>query len=220
MSASEVSHVTKNLLPGSESLYIFFGGISGGLGIPPFEFYRSAQIVEASKIFLRDPYQAWYQRGLPGIGDDIIAVANYISTCIEESGSKRICFIGNSMGGFAALLFSTLLRCGKVIAFVPQVFVSKEKRLRHQDRRWSREIGSMLEHRTASHIYELDQIIREKFPEINANVFVSLSDKLDLIHAEQLEEFENIRIHRISAAGHNLVRELRADGTLEKILRL
>lgn len=121
-------------------LYIFFGGIAAGIAMPRFEFYHASEIIEESKIFIRDLYQCWYQNGLPGISRDIHSTAQYVRDQIGRIEPDRVFLVGNSMGGYAAILFATMLRIGEVIAFAPQTFISPSLRLRHKDTRWQKQI--------------------------------------------------------------------------------
>jgi pimeloyl-ACP methyl ester carboxylesterase len=218
MEVTDESPVKEDLVPGSDRLFLSFGGIRGAMGMPPFEFYRSARILDCSKIFLRDLFQSWYQRGLPSIGDDAFAIGDYLRRKIAESGATQIRFVGNSMGGYAALLFCSMLQCGKAIAFAPQTFVSPDKRLKYRDRRWPLQIAEMHKSRTASHIYDLQSWIRDHYPAMQASVYVSKSDKLDMVHANELAGFANVEIHRFAGAGHGLVARLRDEGSLAQIL--
>ena len=49
------------------------------------------------KAFLRDLNQAWYHRGVVGIGADIPAVAAHLANVISESGATRSVLVGNSV---------------------------------------------------------------------------------------------------------------------------
>ncbi|QBQ56020.1 hypothetical protein [Nitrosococcus wardiae] len=122
------------------NLYIFFGGIAAGIAIPPFEFYNSSKIINENKIFIRDFSQCWYQNGLPGISKNINSTAKYIRCQIEEIRPKKIFFVGNSMGGYAAILFAKLTGNGEAIAFAPKTFISPILRLKHKDPRWKKQI--------------------------------------------------------------------------------
>jgi hypothetical protein len=218
MQDDDGSAISESLVQGSEKLFLFFGGISGAIGMLPFEFYRSARILDYSKIFIRDFNQAWYQRGLSGVGDDAFAIGEYLRARIAKSGASQIVFVGNSMGGFAALLFCSMLQRGRVIAFAPQTFVSPERRLECGDRRWPRQIAVMHASRAATDIYELKPWISDHYPDMRASIYVSSSDALDTLHANELEAFPNIEIHRFPDAGHAIVARLRNEGTLARIL--
>ncbi|MHB8789329.1 MAG: alpha/beta hydrolase family protein [Desulfobulbaceae bacterium] len=122
------------------NLYIFFGGIASGIAMPPFEFYNASKIIDDHKIFIRDFSQCWYQDGLPSIGYDVYSTAKFIENQIENIKPKKVYFVGNSMGGYAAILFSNLIDMGEVIAFAPQTFISPFLRMKHRDIRWPMQI--------------------------------------------------------------------------------
>ncbi|MBQ0961072.1 hypothetical protein KAK06_19105 [Ideonella sp. 4Y11] len=219
MRIDERTAVTEQLVPGSSKLFFFFGGIAGAIGIPPFEFYRAAGILDHSKVFMRDLEQAWYQRGLSGVGDDALSVGEYLQRKIRETGASDICFIGNSMGGFAALLFCAMLRTGHAIAFAPQTFVSAEKRSLHRDQRWAPQISRLQSSKRESDILDLEPWIARMHPEMKARVLVSQTDRLDELHADELAQFPHIDIQRHPHGGHALVKTLRDEGLLEELLR-
>jgi pimeloyl-ACP methyl ester carboxylesterase len=199
-------------------LYIFFGGMAGAIGMPPFEFYRVSGVLPFSRIFLRDLHQAWYLRGLPSLASDVTGVGEYLANKITTSGAAEVYFVGNSMGGFAALLFCAMLKHGKVIAFAPQTFISKEKRRKHGDHRWSQRIAKLHAERRALDIQDLHPWISDRFPDIEASLYVSTCDALDVQHADRLAQFRNITIHYIPTGGHRVVSALRDRGLLNDIL--
>ena len=124
----EMSPVSVELRQGSDKLFLFFGGIVGSIGMPPFEFYQASKILEFSRVFVRDLSQSWYQRGLPGIGSNAADIGGYLNGLIKNSGASEIIFVGNSMGGYAALLFCAMLKTGKAVVFSPQTFLSTARR--------------------------------------------------------------------------------------------
>jgi pimeloyl-ACP methyl ester carboxylesterase len=195
----------------SPRLYIMFGGIAHALAMPPFEFFRTAQLLDHSKIFIRDFAQAWYQRGLPGIAVDAYGIRDYLARRVREIAPREVVFVGNSMGGFAALLFSGMIG-GMAIAFAPQTFISPQLRTLHNDRRWRKEIAITHASNSGRDIYDVKPWSR------NANMFVSMDQPLDIIHAEYLQDCPNVRIHRFPKGGHSTVVHCRDQGLLPSIL--
>jgi len=219
MGIDDQSAVTEHLVAGSKKLFFFFGGIGGTMGVPPFEFYRAAGVVQDSKIFIRDLAQAWYQRGLPGMGSDAAAIGEYLGRKIDESGASDIQFIGNSMGGFAALMFCAMLGRGSATAFAPQTFLSAEKRRLHRDGRWAPQVGQLHASRRSSDILDLEPWIARRYPEMPAKLLVSQTERLDQAHADELARFPQVRIQRYAYGGHGLVRHLRDEGLLDGLWR-
>jgi pimeloyl-ACP methyl ester carboxylesterase len=211
--------VYKDIIPGACRLYIMFGGIVGGMGMPPFEFMRTGRLLPHSKVFIRDPYQAWYQRGLPGIGTSCTDVAEYLSGLIKASDAREVVFVGNSMGGFAALLFCGLLECGRAIAFSPQTFISAERRKATGDNRWAAQVERTHLHQGGvGSVYDIGHLLTEKNCGLDADIYVSRHDRLDVVHARALAGFAGVSVYEFDEGGHQLVAHLRDAGMLARIL--
>ena len=208
--------VKESFIEESERLYIFFGGIVGGLGMPPFEFFESSGLLGQSRVFLRDFAQSWYQTGLPGVGPDIGSVVEFLRSSIDRSKAKEVVFVGNSMGGFAALMFCSLLGQGRVVAFSPQTVIDEQSRKRLSDRRWDAQLKRLHDNPSSGHILNLPDHFRLNRKDIRADIHVS--DPLDLLHARELLVFPNIRVHEYAEGGHSLVAKLRDQGRLFKVL--
>ena len=112
MKNTESNAVEVELSKNRSNLYIFFGGIAAGINMPPFEFYNSAKIIDENKIFIRDFSQSWYQNGLSKISKDIDSTVNFLKLQIKTIKPHKIFFVGNSMGGYAAIMFAQLIGKG------------------------------------------------------------------------------------------------------------
>ncbi len=201
------------------NLYIFFGGISAGITMPPFEFYNSSRIIDENKIFIRDFYQCWYQDGLPGISEDIHSTAIHIKQQIEKINPNKIFFAGNSMGGYAAILFAILVGKGDVIAFAPQTFISPFLRSKYKDTRWERQIGNAHKKSLCKRkVWDLRPLLLRANGRHKISIFVSKEDKLDHIHASYLGGVSGVTIYEFDGGGHGIVKLLRDEGKLPAIM--
>lgn len=208
-----------DLADGGNILYIFFGGISAGITMPPFEFYKASKILNHHKIFVRDFKQAWYHRGLLGETEDILSTAAFLKKHINAIGPDKVYFVGNSMGGFAAILFSALIGIGEVIAFSPQTFISPFLRLRHLDYRWHRQIiNTYYLSLSKAKFFDLNKLLMESDKEVQASVYVSKNCRLDYLHALHIEDVPGITLYRFDDDSHDLVRLLRDQGKLVDIM--
>jgi len=213
------SSVQKEYFPDSDKLYLIFGGIAAGIAMPPFEFYQSAKILNENKIFFRDFNQSWYQCGLDGISDDLLSTTTYIENEIKLLHPKKIFLVGNSMGGYASIMFSSLLeRESEVIAFSPQTFISPIERLRFLDYRWQREIfKTYVSSFSKPKVWNLKSQLKKYMP-TRISIFVSKVDRLDSIHANYIGNMENVSVFKFSEGGHGVVKLLRDRGVLKDIL--
>ena len=106
--AGETGFVSSLDEPGNVAL-VLFGGMNNQIGMPPFEFFRLTQDLPVKRIFLRDHEQAWYHRGVRGAGNSIDEVVECLTQLFVEAKVDKVLMVGNSMGGYAALLFGNLL---------------------------------------------------------------------------------------------------------------
>ncbi len=202
-----------------KNLYIFFGGISSGMAMPVFEFYNASKILDDNKIFIRDLSQCWYQDGLPSVGKDIYSIARYLEGQIKKIGPEKVYFVGNSMGGYAAILFATLIGCGEVIAFAPQTFISLFLRNKFKDNRWKKQILNTYKKsffiRT---VLDLRPLLLRSKDKVKISIFVSMYHELDYIHASHISGVQGVNIHGFEGRGHGIVKLLRDQGKLPAIM--
>lgn len=205
---------------GGDVLLVAFGGIRQGMGMPGFEFRRLLDGLACDQVFVRDVEQAWYQRGARPEARSIRQLADALDRIRRERSYRRTVFVGNSMGGFGAMVLGGILDVDHVLAFSPQTFVQLPLRLIHGDRRWRDQVRRLhLRPRSHPRYRNVAWALRHHAPRnLTIEVHVSSQDSLDLAHARYLAKRWPIelRVHR--EGGHGLVRVLRGDGQLEFIL--
>jgi predicted esterase YcpF (UPF0227 family) len=205
--------------PGSKSLYFFFGGIQASIAIPPFEFYKASGIIDENKVLLRDFSQSWYHAGLKDISVDINTTANYIENIINQISPEKLFFVGNSMGGYAAILLSALIGKGEVIAFAPQTFISSDLREKYNDTRWPQQIAKTLGLSTThKEAHDLKEVLSNAKKDNKTSIYVARDNALDLNHASHVKGCPGVKVVEFDAGGHSLVRELRDNGKLPRIM--
>lgn len=212
--------IAVDFAPKSNVLLIAFGGLKRGVGrIQPFEFFNLTRGVNCKKIYVRDMNLAWYHKGLPGIAKNIDGIAKHLKGLIKKSGAKKVVCVGNSAGGYAALLFGHLIGANVVLAFAPQTFISKHERKVHKDIRWE---GAQMRNAHGSptrqeRYFNLKRVLggRTKY-----RIFYQRKSRLDKIHAERMRVVFTVILHPHDEGGgdHYLVVHLKKSGALKKIL--
>jgi len=105
----------------SDELVVYFSSASSNKS---FEGYNLMSKYKQNKLFIKDPYRTWYDGyedgALKTIDEHISCIENYI----KKFDKSKITFIGASMGGYAALLFGSIFKVGKIIAFSPQIILN------------------------------------------------------------------------------------------------
>ena len=118
----EISHAN------AATIIISFGGCKSKLGgILPFECLRSLQdwFPRVDLKFIIDKNFAHYHKGIDGVSTNIDDTIKFIRNKIL--GYKKVIFVGISAGGYAAILFGSLLNVNHVVAFVPQTILDKKE---------------------------------------------------------------------------------------------
>ena len=118
-------------LPGStRRMVVVFTGLKAGFGGAPLdEFAGSASDKGKNNVlFVTDRRATWF--AAPGLWRRIVKLTRYLR---KSEGIEEIVTLGNSMGGFGALLLPRDVRVRRAIAFSPQLTMD---RTLMDDTRW------------------------------------------------------------------------------------
>lgn len=208
-------------------LIITFGGISGGISTPLFEFKNFLQKnVDCHLLFIKDTKQCWYHNGARGLGKNINELKNNIINKIKTINYSKILTIGCSMGGYASLLIGKLIKADIILAFSPQTFIDQKNRNKYNDKRWIQQIKKV--HSNFNNTYF--DLVKINFNNINkVHIIYGKNNMLDKIHSERLNinnKFNTSKfignkskiIIQAYDGGHNIVKKLRNNGLLIKII--
>ena len=206
-------------MSGAPVLVVVFGGVLHGVGIdvPPFEFLRSLSSHKCDAIFLRDFRQAWYQLGVEGIAADVAGLAHWLRT--RRRGYARTITLGNSMGGFAALLFGRLAGFDLSLAFSPQTTIEAEALAALGDRRWQKLIKRVHAQVADSRHFDVLSVVpadialgKRRF------IFFGADSAQDAAHAMRLAGARDSHLFAVRHPDHKVIRLLRDSGTLARLI--
>ncbi len=201
-----------------DTLLITFGGLNHGISMPRHEFLNITERLPAKRMFIRDSSQCWYQSELNGLGRGIEAIVEKVEDVKRSVDCERTVCIGNSMGGYAALLVGNMINADRVIAFAPQSFLNRRLRFAYWDRRWMRKIKKLYSLKSLeTRFLDLKPNLKNQQYQ-RADIYVDLDNRLDAIHARRLEALDNTHIHYRVGGHFDLVRNMRDSGELEKLL--
>ncbi len=217
-----LSPVQEEMQSDSRTLLIAFGGLRGRIDVPQFEFLGLTGDFPIKRLYVRDLYQAWYQRGAPRTGArNLEDLARALGETIGAYDVDRIVTIGNSAGGYAALAFGTLLGADTVLAFAPQTVIDPVAMEAMDDRRWVDKLSALADRGV------LDPAWTDLAVALPAarrrgtryQIYFDDSHRVDRLHAEHLRDVEGVRLYRFGKGGHYLVNRMRASGALERVVR-
>ena len=182
----------------SDKVFLCFSGLRPPMGLINLQDEEFVKVRDgATAIFIIDKAKSWGNIDW----DQVIKVASpYLI-------NKRVFTIGNSMGGYCAILASRHFLIEKVIAFVPQYSVHKS--IVPLERRWDVDKTDM----TGWKYISLDDSFDDN---TEYHIFYG-NDAADAIHRKLFPEQDNIKIY-IYEADHALVQILKSKGILYDLI--
>ena len=185
----------------------------------PFEFFTIASGLRIGKVFVRDLDQIFYQRGVRGVGRTADEVTAGLRALL--AGSGRTVFVGQSAGGYAALLHGVRLGVDQVVAFSPLTFFTRRLRRQHGDDRWAAEMDEIrrlpLPRRQRRNL-DLGRALEGTGHGSRIDVYYGAKSSLDVAHAHHVA-FPNVTLHPVDTASHATARRLRESGALQAVLQ-
>lgn len=205
----------------NDSLMIAFTGMLGLMGMPNFEFAGLAAKLNTKAILLRDPKRQVYMCGIPGVGNDIAGIVTKLKALIDQSGATRVVSVGNSMGGYAAILFGILLNVDVIQSFAPRTTLLWQRRLIYKDF-WKRRkmLWDINFNSHEDRIYlDLRDLI-STFPDYKGQIhlYYTKDQYIDRHHALRLRNCPIVNLHPYSYPKHNVIRLIKETGELQEIL--
>jgi len=184
----------------------------------PFEFFNTVSTIPVGRVFVRDFEQIFYHRGVRGLGATIPEVADGLRRLLEPAG--RVVFTGQSAGGYAAILFGTLLGVDDVVAFSPQTFMTRGLRRLYHDDRWPAEMAAI------NRIYplrgreslNLRRVLDRRNRCSRIHIHFGARNRLDAVHATHLEGLPGVSLRPFDTRSHAVARRMREVGMLRPAL--
>jgi hypothetical protein len=218
LSNTKVS-VARDYSADSSKLLLSFGGIRGRSGMTPFEFFNLTSDLAIKRLFIRDIHQSWYHAGLENISEDIHSSHEFLRQELNSLALSRVVIVGNSAGGFAAILFGLWLNVDVVHVFAPQTFMSPFSRLRYGDFRWPIEslrlYTSLLAKKSVLNLKPLLLNFRGK---TRFHIHYGSENRLDSHHALYLSDIPHVTLHPYQSQSHAFIKDLKQSGELKALL--
>ena len=209
-----IDDISSRMLPietinkNSKKTLIAFGGMAGGLSMPPKEFFKSLVHKNINIIFVKDFKQCWYQKGLLGKTSDIESSIEYLKNIIPKTTEKLVT-LGASAGGYAAIRFGIALNADRIMAFSPQTLIDEE-----MVRVFSK---SCLRDMKFDNIdLDLKKILAKYNPKIKIEVYYSVDNNRDKINVDHIKDY--VKEFSYETDTHLLASYLKEKGLLEGIL--
>lgn len=162
-----------------------------------FDFMNTIVATDCNGVLVRDTRNLWYLDGTVGLeGVDTLR-----SRLIEvTSGYERIVVMGSSMGGFASILYGSLIFADQILALVPQARVGSLAKEELDDLRWGDFYANVDQLASSRELRALDRIVMPRHTRIHA--VYGDQDLQDNKHRDVLAGTK-ARIITVRGADHN-----------------
>lgn len=178
----------------SSRCLVAFNGIGhsvGAIDVQREEFFSQHKL--GMVIWITDKKRSW------GNNLNLEKVYNIIKNLIA---SREVFVIGNSMGGFLAILFSSILNAKKVLSFVPQYSVSPN--IVPSEKRW-------MKYRKEIKRFEYEDLTPYFSKDTDYGVLLGSGDKEE-IHYQKFMDISyksNVSLYKLIDAEHDVARHLK-----------
>jgi hypothetical protein len=184
----------------SDTLIISFAGYAllyGG--IPRFEFFNflSKHFTNIDTEFYLDESKNLYHCGITNISTDIQTTVDYLRPIVSKY--SNVIFLGVSAGGYAAILFGSLLNITSVVAFIPPTNLrSRNKNIEEEYRNIQKHIN-----KTTNYYIYGDSAISD------------VNDHHHISHCENIAIYPNVHLTRMNGVD---MKTIRNNGMLFQII--
>ncbi len=187
-------------------LVVVFTGLGQGMGPVRLAEFEASSSGEGRNtvIFVADKRSTWYEA--PGLAD---RVRSELARLIAAMAPERTLFVGNSMGGYGAILFSAALAPQTVLAFGPQW--SLRPGAVPGETRWRRAAERVGEIRTAS--------LADSFAPSTDYILLHGLAGADRAQAAMFPEGQRIRHYLVPGRDHDTGQALKQAGLLPGLVR-
>lgn len=185
-------------------LVTFGSRFQPGSAAPPPAFHNTMlEVQRESKVpfevvYLLANRNDWYMSGIRDFG----TLDESVSRLRDLIAGRPSVFVGNSMGGYAALAFGYLVPATRVLAFSPQTCYDPS------ESRWDVPID----------LIPIRRIIHKSKFTTKATLVVGSDDLLDVHYAKQLQGLRGVRVSSIEKCGHDVATYLRKRRELRRMI--
>lgn len=227
---SDSAFLIDTIHPG-QPLLISFGFVDWAAR-PAFDFYGRVKKLEATtqkalnRILVRDCANSWYHREIPGLGIHVDEVAESLRRIIAMIQPSEVVTIGQSMGGYAAILFGILLKADRILSFGPLSFLKVDQALMYHDRRWLSVMIDLQDNPPPVQYLDLPGLHRQKGYQPDLRIFFGTrpdegateSVNLDVLHAFRYAALPNCQLFPYPDSGHAVVQYLNDQQKMDALL--
>jgi len=208
---------------GAEAAVLVFGGTNDEVAMPLPLFDRYLATMNLTTIYLKDFRRLRFLLGIESLSDDLPGTIVALRNMLDRLGVKRLCTIGNCVGGFAAIRYGVELGADRILAFGAPTFSSRRPLLKIEEGR--RFMRNRLEANVPRARMDLKPFLKHRRHNSQIELFYEEQDPSDRMHALRLSGLPGIFPHAQQELSYRLLRRLAVShpdfrGMLAELLRV
>lgn len=169
-----------------------------------FSFYKVFEGAPINRIFVRDPFDCWYQKGVSEQIASVDALADTLRARLRSLGAERVLTFGSSMGGYASLLFGRLLSASDICAIAPQTII--DPRLPHTP-------GERFD----TPYFDLAPLLKQGFGSSSVTVFLGSADFVDIYNVARVD-WGQAAVYPVAGQDHLCAHHLARAGVFKRLI--
>ncbi len=195
--------------PGAEAVVFVFTGRAHQFGAPLSLIHPWFRTLGTSVVYVFDMDLTYYLGPLRGLGASIEANVAALRSLMAGLGATRCCCVGNSGGGFGALLYAPLLGARRSLAFSPPTMIRESL---DQVRGKVPDLDRLV---AANGAVDLRLLYAARGTWPPARIFYPASLERDSEEARNLAGLAGIALNPVDLAKHNLIPHLIASDAFQ-----
>ena len=201
----------------AETVVLVFTALNDVMSMPLPIFDRYLAAFGVTAVYLKDFRRLSYLRGIVSLGSDDAAARRALQGMCERLGAKRLCTIGYSAGGAAAIRYGVQLGADRVVSFA-----GHSHRVRGPTSRLDRQYN-MINDRMAGLIadeeLDLRRFLTGRGYSSSIEIVYAAAAARDKVHAEHLSGLAGVTLRPVAGCDdHELIRWLALHGDLRAML--
>lgn len=207
----------------SQTLVVTFSHMEIGDRIAPFCFVDSIRQYPVNRLYVRDLNKRYYLQGIDSKTNSIERFTSLLKEKMANFGSEKVIFIGNSGGGFAALLYGMILQPTQVLAFAPRTYLDNKNRQKYADTRNSDLVNATVEEGSSygyRDFLDLMNVYKAYKPQkTRFHICWDKNNRIDDKNAKRLW-YPDVIQHSYENGSHLVAKHLKNNGLLHSFFRL
>jgi tetratricopeptide (TPR) repeat protein len=178
---------------GAETAVLVFTANNDGVSMPLPVFDRYLATLDLTAIYLKDFQRLRYLLGIQSLSQDYQGTLAALRDILSRLGVKRLCTIGNCVGGFAAIRYGVELCADRVLTFGTPTYLSPDPLTPMEPTRHF--MRNRLAANVPGEMLDLRPFLEARQHNTQIELFYEEDDPVGRIHALHLSDLPGIRFH-------------------------